>query len=245
MALEIIPIHIKKEISRDDKLSELILSSTKEKIQDGDILVISQKIISKQEGRVVDLSDVIPSNLAIGIGAEYNKDPKLVEAILSESKRIIRMENEIIIVETNHGFVCANAGVDESNTEPGHATLLPLDSDKSAESIKQLIQEKTKKKVTILVSDTFGRAFRMGQTDNAIGIAGMEPVLDYAGTKDSFGKTLRITAIAVADEICSAAELVMGKTLNCPVVIVRNYNYKESSSKINSIIRPENEHLFR
>ena len=245
MTLEIIPIHIKKEISRDDKLFELIISSTKEKIQDGDILVISQKIISKQEGRIINLSDVIPSNLALGIGAEYNKDPKLVEVILSESKRIVRMENEIIIVETNHGFICANAGVDESNTAPDYATLLPLDSDKSAESIRQQIQEKTKKNVAVLVSDTFGRAFRMGQTDCAIGIAGMEPILDYEGTKDNFGKTLRITAIAVADEICSAAELVMGKTLNSPVVIVRNYNYKESSSKINSIIRPENEDLFR
>lgn len=245
MTLEIIPIHIKKEISQDDKLSELILSSTKEKIQDGDILVISQKIISKQEGRTINLSSVIPSDLAIGIGAEYNKDPKLVEAILSESKRIIRMENEIIIVETNHGFICANAGVDESNIEAGFATLLPLDSDKSAESIRQQIQEKTKKEIAVLVSDTFGRAFRMGQTDCAIGIAGMESIHDYEGTKDSFGKTLRVTAIAIADEICSAAELVMGKTLNCPVVIVRNYNYKKSSAKINSIIRPENEDLFR
>lgn len=245
MTLEIIPILIKKEISREDKLYDLILSSTKEKIKDDDILVISQKIISKQEGRVVNLSDVIPSNLALGIASEYNKDPKIIEAILSESKRIVRMENEIIIVETHHGFICANAGVDESNIESGYATLLPLDSDKSAESIRQHIQEKTKKKVAVLVSDTFGRAFRMGQTDCAIGIAGMEPILDYEGTKDSFGKTLRITAIAIADEICSAAELVMGKTLNCPVVIVRNYNYKESSSKINSIIRPENEDLFR
>jgi len=245
MTLEIIPIHIKKEISTEDKLHELILSSTKEKIVDGDILVISQKIISKHEGRVVNLDEVIPSNLALGIASEYNKDPKLVEAILSESKRIVRMENEILIVETNHGFICANAGVDESNTEAGYATLLPLDSDKSAESIRQKIQDKTKKKIAVLVSDTFGRAFRMGQTDSAIGISGMEPILDYEGTKDSFGKILRVTAIAIADEICSAAELVMGKTLNCPVVIVRNYKYNESSSNIKSIIRPENEDLFR
>lgn len=245
MTLEIIPIHIKKEISRDDKLHDIILSSTKEKILDGDILVISQKIISKQEGRVVTLSDVIPSDLALGIASEYNKDPKLVEVILSESKRIVRMENEIIIVETNHGFVCANAGVDESNIESGTATLLPLNSDKSAESIREKIQDKTKKKIAVLVSDTFGRAFRMGQTDCAIGIAGITPILDYEGTKDSFGKILRVTAIAIADEICSAAELVMGKTLHCPVVIVRNYNYNESSAKIKSIIRPENEDLFR
>ena len=245
MGLEIIPIHIKREIFRDEKLVDLLVSSTKEKFQDGDILVISQKIISKQEGRVVNLSEVIPSNLAIGIGAEYNKDPKLVEAILSESKRIVRMENEIIIVETNHGFICANAGVDESNTEPGFATLLPLNSDKSAESIRKQILEKTKRTIAVLVSDTFGRAFRMGQTDCAIGVAGMEPILDYEGTKDNFGKILRVTAIAIADEICSAAELVMGKTSNCPAAIVRNYNFNNSSSTINPIIRPENEDLFR
>jgi len=245
MTLEIIPVHIKKEINRGDKLADLILSSAKQKIQDGDILVISQKIISKQEGRTINLSEVIPSNLALGIGAEYNKDPKLIEVILSESKRIVRMENEIIIVETNHGFICANAGVDESNVETGYATLLPLDSDKSALLIQRQIQEKTKKKVAILVSDTFGRPFRMGQTDCAIGIAGIDSIFDYQGTKDSFGKILRVTAIAISDELCSAAELVMGKTLNCPVVIIRNYKYKESDSKINSIIRPENEDLFR
>lgn len=245
MSLEIIPIHIKKEINRGDKISDLILSSAKQKIQDGDILVISQKIISKQEGRTINLSGVIPSNLALGIGAEYNKDPKLIEVILSESKRIVRMENEIIIVETKHGFICANAGVDESNIDPGYATLLPIDSDKSALLLQREIKEKTKKDIAILVSDTFGRPFRMGQTNCAIGIAGMDTILDYQGTKDSFGKILRITAIAIADELCSAAELAMGKTLNCPVVIIRNYKYDKSDSKINSIIRPENEDLFR
>ena len=131
MTLEIIPIHIKKEIRKGDKLVELILSSTNQKIQDGDIFVVSQKIISKQEGRTVKLSEVIPSNLALGISAEYKKDSKLIEVILSESKRIVRMENGIIIVETNHGFICANAGVDESNVDAGYATMLPLDSDKS------------------------------------------------------------------------------------------------------------------
>ncbi len=245
MILEIIPIHIKKEISKGDKLTDLILSSTKQKIQDGDILVISQKIISKQEGRTINLSEVIPSALALGIGAEYKKDPKLIEVIISESKRIVRMENEILIVETNHGFICANAGVDESNMETGYVTLLPLDSDKSALFIQKQIFEKTKKQIAILVSDTFGRPFRMGQIDCAIGIAGMDSILDYQGTKDTFGKILRVTAIAIADELCSAAELVMGKTQKCPVVIVRNYKYKETDSKINSLIRPESEDLFR
>ena len=245
MHLEVFPILINKEIHRDEKIDNLILNSFKGEIHDGDILVISQKIISKQEGRVVNLSDVIPSDLAVGIGREYNKDPKIVEAILSESKRIVRMYNEILIVETHHGFICANAGVDESNVENGYATLLPIDPDNSASKIQSQLQEKIKKKIAVIISDTFGRAFRMGQTDVAIGIAGMDSILDYEGTKDSFGKILRVTAIAIADEICSAAELVMGKTNNCPAAIIRNYKYHPTNSKINSIIRPENEDLFR
>ncbi len=245
MTLEIFPIKINKEIQRDEKIVDLILSSSKEKIQDGDIFVISQKIISKQEGRIVNLSDVIPSELAIGIAREYNKDPKLVEAILVESKRIVRMYNEIIIVETHNGFICANAGVDESNVENGYAALLPIDPDKSALILQTKLQEKTKKKIAVIISDTFGRAFRMGQTDVAIGIAGINSILEYKGTKDSFGKILRVTAIAISDEICSAAELVMGKTKNCPVSLVRNYEYQQTDSTINSIIRPLNEDLFR
>ena len=245
MAIQVFPIHINKEIRRDDKIAELILSSLKEKIQDGDILVVSQKIISKQEGRMVHLQDVIPSDLAVGIAGEYNKDPKLVEAILTESKRIVRLYNEIIIVETHQGFICANAGVDESNVENGYATLLPIDPDKSALGIQSKIQEKTKKKIPVIISDTFGRAFRMGQTDVAIGIAGMDSILDYEGTQDNFGKTLRVTAIAISDEICSAAELVMGKTNNCPAALIRNYKYNPNDSKIDSIIRPQNEDLFR
>lgn len=245
MSLEIFPVKIKNDITPESKLADLIVSSSDQKIQDGDIIVISQKIISKHEGRAVKLAEVIPSELALGIAAAYNKDPKLVEAILSESKRIVRMENEIIIVETNHGFICANAGIDESNIESGYATLLPVDSDKSASLLQKQILKKTKKKVAVLVSDTFGRPFRRGQTDCAIGIAGMDSILDYKGTKDNFGRTLRVTEIAVADEICSAAELVRGKTLKCPAAIIRNYKFKESNSKINTIIRPEYEDLFR
>ena len=178
MTLEVFPIKINKDVQKDEKIVDLILSSSKQKIQDGDIFVISQKIISKQEGKVVNLSEIIPSELAVGIGAAYNKDPKLVEAILSESKRIVRMHNEIFIVETHHGFICANAGVDESNVENGYATLLPIDSDKSALTLQTKLHEKTKKKVAVIISDTFGRAFRMGQTDVAIGIAGMDS--DYS-----------------------------------------------------------------
>jgi len=244
MSLEIIPVQIKREIERGDKLVDLLLSS-KFKIQDGDIVVISQKIISKQEGRVVNLSSVIPSILSVGIGSEYDKDPKLVEVILSESKRILRMENGILIVETNNGFVCANAGVDESNVPDGYAILLPKDPDISATKIHKEILEKTGINVAVLISDTFGRPFRIGQTDCAIGVAGMDSILDYQGKKDDFGKTLRITAIAVADEICSAAELVMGKTLRCPIAILRNYKFSNSEGTVKTMLRPDAEDLFR
>jgi len=244
--LEIVPIKINKEITRGDDLTKLILSSySKSKFKDDDILIISQKIISKQEGRTVDLSLVIPSNLALGIAAEYKKDPKLVEVILSESNRIVRMENEVIITETKNGFICANSGVDESNTEDGYVTMLPLDSDKSAQNIKQEILKKTGKNIAVLITDTFGRPFRMGQTNCAIGVSGIDSILDYKGKKDSFGKTLRVTEIAISDELCSAAELVMGKTLNSPVAIVRNFKFQRNNGTVNSLMRPENEDFFR
>ena len=241
--MQIIPIPIEKEITEDDDLSELILTSGD--ILDGDVLVIAQKIISKQEGRMIELSTVNPSLLAQGISSQYNKDPALVELILSESKRIVRLKNGLIIVETNSGFICANAGIDESNVVDGFATLLPLNSDKSAEIIRTNILNKTGKNVAVIISDTFGRPFRMGQTNCAIGISGLNPILDYAGTLDSFKRILRITAIAVADELSSATELVMGKTKKCPVAIVRNYSFNVGSNTIQDLIRPENEDLFK
>jgi coenzyme F420-0:L-glutamate ligase/coenzyme F420-1:gamma-L-glutamate ligase len=241
--LQIIPIRIEKEIEPSDDISQLIINS--EEIHNGDVLVIAQKIISKHEGRTVKLSSVVPSLLAEGISSQYEKNPHIVELILNESKQIIRMDHGILIVETNNGFICANAGIDESNVQDGFATLLPLNSDISAENIRNDILKKTNKTISVVISDTFGRPFRMGQTNCAIGISGMNPILDYAGTKDSFGKTLRVTAIAIADEICSAAELVMKKTTNCPVVIIRGYNFKNESSTINNLIRPQDEDLFR
>jgi len=199
MVLEIIPIKIQKEIKSDDDLVDLILELSE--INDNDILVFSQKIISKNERRILNLSSVNPSLLANGIASSYGKDPKLVELILSESKRIVRMENGIIIVETKHGFVCANAGIDESNVEDGYATLLPDDPDKSANLLKDRIKKKTGKNTAVIISDTFGRPFRLGQTDIAIGIAGLEPILDYSGKPDTFGKIMQVTAIAVADRL--------------------------------------------
>jgi len=243
VTLEIIPVKIQKEIEPDDDLVDLILESSE--VNDGDILVFSQKIVSKNDGRILSLSSVNPSLLANGIASSYGKDPRLVELILSESKRIVRMENGIIIVETKHGFVCANAGIDESNVQDGYATLLPDNPDQSANLLKGKIEQKTGKNIAVIISDTFGRPFRLGQTNVAIGIAGLEPVLDYNDKPDTFGKIMQVTAIAVADEICSASELVMGKVEKCPIAIVRNYNFNLSDAKIQKLLRSEHDDLFR
>jgi coenzyme F420-0:L-glutamate ligase/coenzyme F420-1:gamma-L-glutamate ligase len=243
MYLQILPVHIEKEITIDDNLSKIIINSTD--IVDGDILVIAQKVISKQEGRIVALSSVKTSLLSEGISSQYNKDPRIIELILSESKRIVRMKGGLIIVETNHGFICANAGIDESNVANGFATLLPLNSDKSAELIRKNILDETGKNIAIIIADTFGRPFRMGQTNCAIGISGLNPILDYSGTLDSFNRILRVTAIAIADELSAAAELVMEKTKKSPVVIIRNYSYDLMDKSIGDLIRPENEDLFK
>ena len=243
MILEIIPVKIEEEIEPNTDIIDLILESTV--INDYDILIFSQKIISKNEGRIVDLSSVNPSLLASGIASSYGKDPRLVELILSESKRIVRMQESVIIVESNHGFVCANAGIDESNVRDGYVTMLPEDPDQSADKLKKQIEQRTKKNTAVIISDTFGRPFRLGQANIAIGIAGMEPIIDYKGKPDTFGKILQVTAIAVADELCSASELVMGKVENCPVAIIRNFKFDFSDAKIQKIIRPKAEDLFR
>ncbi|MBI3638958.1 MAG: coenzyme F420-0:L-glutamate ligase [Thaumarchaeota archaeon] len=246
MSLEIIPIKIDKEIEQNDDISELILSPTsKPEIKDNDILIVTQKIISKQEGRVVQLSTIAPTLLATGIGSEYGKDPRVVQKILDESKRIVRLNDGVIISETIHGFVCANAGVDESNVKHGYVTLLPKDANASAQKLRELIMKKTGKNVAVVISDTFGRPFRMGQTNCAIGLAGISAIADYVGTKDTFGRVLHSTEIAIVDEICSASELAMGKSLNTPITIVRNYKFNNSKSDMKDLLRPKDEDLFR
>ena len=223
----------------------MLLSSNQCGLEDNDILIISQKIISKQEGRVINLDIIIPSELSVGLASAYEKDPKLVEVVLSESKRIVRMEHGVIIVKTKHGFTCANAGIDQSNVDGNFVTLLPIDPDNSAKLIHEEIKNKTGKKIAVIISDTFGRPFRLGQTDNAIGVAGIESILHYEGKPDTFGKILRVTAIAIVDELCSAAELVMQKTNNCPMAIIKNYKYIPKDDRISSLIRPESEDLFK
>mgnify|MGYP000846965821 FL=1 len=245
MSLHIFPVNFKQDITPESDLVDILISSNDCGIEDGDIIVVSQKIVSKQEGRAVNLDTVIPSELSIGIASAYDKDPKLVEAILSEAKRIVRMEHGVIIVQTKHGFVCANAGIDESNVDGNYVTLLPKDPDNSARLIRDGIRTKSGKKVAVIISDTFGRPFRLGQTDNAIGIAGIESILSYEGKLDTFGKILRVTAIAIVDELCAAAELVMGKTKMSPMAIIKNYQFDSKDDQISNLIRPGSDDLFK
>lgn len=215
-------------------------------IQNGDILVVTHKIVSKAEGRVVELDSIEPSTKAINMAKEHDKDPRIMELILRESSQILRAKDGIIISETRHGFVCANAGVDQSNVKGDTAVLLPLAPDESADRIRHAVKKKVGKEVAVIITDTFGRTFRNGQTNVAIGIAGINPIKSYIGTYDMYGRKLRVTEIAVADEIASASELVMGKAENTPVAMIRGYNFeKTSKASIKSLIRAKDRDLFR
>ena len=227
--MDVIPVCIDAEITRTSDFAALVASSCAASsaccgLRDGDILVVSQKAISKSEGRIVELESVRPSELAQGIASQYKKDPRIVEVVLCESESIVRMYDGIIITQTRSGIVCANAGVDESNVPHGYATLLPDDPDASAIKLQKDILAAASARVSVIISDTFGRPFRMGQTDCAIGVAGLCAISDYGGAHDVFGRQLRVTAVAVADEIASAAELVMAKTRMCPAAVIRRYD---------------------
>jgi coenzyme F420-0:L-glutamate ligase/coenzyme F420-1:gamma-L-glutamate ligase len=251
--IQIIPLHLYDDIKPHDKLDILILKSIEQRQQDiidNDILVIAHKIISKAEGRIINLESVKPSAKSIAIAKENDKDPRIIELILNESKDIVRLSRGIIIVETQHGFICANAGVDQSNVEDSfnHAVLLPTDPDRSAKKIRESLRRKTGKEIAVIITDTFGRPFREGQTNVAIGIDGIEPIKSYIGDRDMYGKKLRVTEIAVVDEIASAAELAMGKLERVPAVIVRGYKYQmpqKKSSSISELIRTKEKDIFR
>jgi coenzyme F420-0:L-glutamate ligase/coenzyme F420-1:gamma-L-glutamate ligase len=215
------------------------------KLAVGDIVVITSKIISKAEGRIVRLADVEPSPIACGFAKSLQMDPKKVEVVLSEAKRTVRAVRGLIIAETRHGFVCANGGVDQSNVEPGKLVLLPKNPDLSARRIARGIREESGVDVSVIITDTFGRPWREGQTNVAIGIAGLSPLRSYVGLKDGFGYDLKVTSIAVADEIASAAELVMGKLDKVPVAIVRGYQYAPTRGSARRLVRRASRDLFR
>ncbi len=236
-------------IKPGDDLGQIIVRAAEEQgieIRDEDVIVITQKIVSKAEGRLVSLKDVIPSEFAEHVARNMNKDPRLVEVILRETSRIIRMKDRRLIMETKHGFVCANAGVDRSNVEgEDFVSLLPEDPDKSAREIRSRIKELTGKSPAVIITDTWGRPWRLGHIDFAVGIAGMSPFRDYRGQADMFGYTLRVTRMAVADELAAAAELAKGKSEGIPVVIIRGYDYPKGDGSAKDLIRPLERDLFR
>jgi coenzyme F420-0:L-glutamate ligase/coenzyme F420-1:gamma-L-glutamate ligase len=214
-------------------------------IERGDIVVVAQKIVSKSEGAVVRLDEVTPSPMASHWASETAKDPRVVEVILRQSRRIVRMDRGILIAETRHGFVCANAGVDASNVEPGFVTVLPEDLDASAERLRAALSESQGCPVGVIVSDTFGRAWREGVVNVALGVAGLQPLLDYRGGSDSFGRPLTSTVIALADELAGAAEIVMRKSAGTPVAIVRGAAEWSGDGNGRMLVRDASHDLFR
>ena len=247
--IQITSIRVSNDIRLYNDLSAMIfaaISHSQIEIQNDDILVVTHKIVSKAEGRVIDLASIKPSTKAIRMAKEHDKDPRIMELILNESTQILRAKNGIIISETKHGFVCANAGVDQSNVEGDTAVLLPVAPDESASRLQDAVKKKIGKEIAVVITDTFGRTFRNGQTNVAIGIAGINPIKSYIGTYDMYGRKLRVTEIAVADEIASAAELVMGKAEGTPIAIVRGYNFERASrSSVKSLLRAKERDLFR
>lgn len=248
--VEIFPVTGLPTIKKNDDLALLICKAAEKQgtpIQNDDIIVITHVVVARAEGNIVDLKTIIPSNFAKSVAKSTNKDPRLVEVILRESKRIVRMKNGKLITETKHGLICANSGIDKSNV-PGNTVvaLLPEDSDTSAKTIRRNVFKSSGKDVAIIISDTHGRPLRNGEINIALGTSGFEPLRDRRGEKDLFGYTIRIKRTAIADELASAAELVIGQTNEgIPVAIIKGYSYpKSETAKAKKLIRPPDEDLF-
>ena len=238
--MNVIPVRGLPEIAEGDDLPALIVERVE--LLDADVVVIAQKAVSKAEGRVVRLDDYEPSERARELAGD--DDPRRIEAILQEARAIVRTRPPLVIAQTRHGFICASAGVDASNTEPGTLVLLPLDSDASARTIRARIRALARADVGVIVSDSFGRPWRQGTIDVAIGAAGIRVLDDLRGTVDRSGHVLRSTQIAVADEIASAAQLVMGKADGIPVAVVRGLSVAGDGAATELVIPPERD-LFR
>jgi coenzyme F420-0:L-glutamate ligase / coenzyme F420-1:gamma-L-glutamate ligase len=242
--VRVLPVGGIPEVRPGDDLAALVAEAAD--VRADDIVVVTHKIVSKAEGRLVDLRTVEPSALAKAFAARHGKDPRQIEVVLRESRRIVRMDRGLIISETHHGFVCANAGVDASNV-PGDEVvcLLPVDPDASSARLRETLAQRAGSDLAVIVSDSFGRPWRDGITNVAIGVAGMRCLVDYRGETDPHGFPLEASVLAVADELAAAAELVMGKTAGIPIAIVRGYPYERAAGTGRALIMPPERDLFR
>ena len=251
--LEVVPIGGLGEVLPGDDLpadiaAALAASDDVVPLRDDDVLVVTQKVVSKAEGAIVDLTTVTPRPEAIEYAARYDRDPRQVEVVLREARRVVRMANGVIITETPHGFICANGGVDASNVGPGTGsvvTLLPSDPDASADRIRTAIRERLGHDLPVIVSDSFGRPWRFGIVDVAIGVSGVQPLDDLRGAPDADGRIMRSTVRAVADELASAAELVLGKAGRRPLALVRGAAFTRGEGRIADVLMPAGMDLFR
>ncbi len=247
--LRVIPIAVAGEIKPGDSVIKKLLQSLRENnlaFEAGDILVIKHKIVSKAEGRIVDLATIKPSAASIAWAKKYNLDARVIELALRESRAVIRRKNGVVITETHHGFICANSGVDVSNVDGGrHALLLPADPDRSARELHRELKKHTALTIPVLITDTFGRPWREGLVDFCIGIAGMKAVRDDRGRRDPHGYTLHASLEAVADELACAAGLVCGKLNRTPACIIRGFRFERARGRTRDLLRPVASDLFR
>lgn len=248
-ALQLFPIALPDEIRPGDNLASKILAALKRnklRLQPGDILILKHKIVSKAEGQLVSLAGIQPSRASRAWARRYHLDARVVELTLQQSKRIIRRKRGVLITETAHGLVCANSGVDLSNVDGGkHALLLPADPDRSAQALHRALKKRLKLSIPVLITDTFGRPWREGLTEVAIGVAGMKAIHDDRGRPDPSGYVLRVSLEAVADELACAAGLVCGKLARTPACIIRGFPYRPSRGTARELLRPAANDLFR
>jgi coenzyme F420-0:L-glutamate ligase/coenzyme F420-1:gamma-L-glutamate ligase len=247
--IRLIPIIVENEFHPGDDVADTLLEALQRhdhQLQPGDILVIKHKIISKAEGQLIDLATITPSSESVSWAKQYALDPRVIELALRESRSVIRRKNGVLITETRHGFLCANSGIDVSNVDGGrHALLLPEDPDRSAQQIHRKLQEETGIAVPVIITDSFGRPWREGLTEFAIGIAGMKPLRDDRGRTDPHGYKLKASVEAIADELACAAGLVCGKLNRAPACIVRGFPYESGEGRILELLRPASADLFR
>jgi len=247
-AIQILPVTGIPEVSPGADLAELITAAIKTAgtaVLTGDIFVVAQKVVSKAEGKIVSLDAIQPSAEALLWAGKYGRDARLIELVLRQAKRIVRMERGVIVTETRHGFVCANAGVDASNVPAGTALLLPDDPDGTARRLCEQLSATFALSLGVIISDTFGRPWREGLVNVALGVHGIPALLDYRGHRDSNGNVLSATVIALADELASAAELVMGKTSRTPVAIIRGISFSAAAGTGRELIRSPESDIFR